>query len=342
MLFINYPQWLSPEVIPGLPIRWYSLAYIFGSLITYFLVANICKRSNKNLYEHLPNLFMWMIISMFIGARLFSKLVYSRDISILLTPWEMFWPFENGKFVGIQGLSYHGALIGTILGGLIYTKLNNLNFRKTGDIITTCVPLGYTLGRLGNFANGELFGRVTTSQWGMIFPRAELLPYGNERVKQFADELGIEPNVQGLVNLPRHPSQLYEAFLEGIACFSILYVLYKIIIHTKYYFPGLFICLYIILYSTFRFFVEYFRQPDEGLEFIVSFSKKLQPRWFLSHLSDLSIGQVLSIIAIIIALLGLIAFYMFEKHVQRTQTIIHPYPAIPSKKHRNHKHGSKR
>lgn len=332
-----YPTWLSPEVFSGFPLRWYSLSYITAFFITYLLASYLSKRTYKELSEHLSNLVIWAILGMIIGARLFSKLIYSKDFSVLLQPWEMFWPFLDGKFVGIQGLSYHGGVIGAGIAMLLYARIYRLQPLRVLDIIAVTAPLGYTLGRLGNFANGELYGRVSTVPWGIIFPNAEQLPYGNSRVQQIADSLEIAPGINGLVNLPRHPSQLYEAFFEGIFCFVILFTLFKLIRKTRYYLPGSFSLLYIILYSTARFIIEYFRQPDEGLNFIVRFSENNDSPWFLSSLLDFSMGQILSVIFIIFSLLILLFLWMRARN-PLIQHATRPVHVSTRKKKRRHQH----
>ncbi len=313
MLYIEFPAWIKPEIISGLPLRWYSLAYLLAFLITYLIASHLCKIYYKDFNSQLSNLFVWMIFGIIIGARIFSKLIYSQEWSLLYQPWLMFWPFDSsGQFVGIQGLSYHGGLIGMLVASLIFTRVKRYKFSRIVDIIAVSAPLGYTLGRLGNFINGELYGRITTASWGIVFPRAEQLPYGDSRIKEVADSLQIEPAATGLVNLPRHPSQLYEAFFEGIVCFAILYCLYRLIANSKYYFYGFFSALYIMLYSTARFIIEYFRQPDANLDFVLRFSENNSPRWFLNSLLNFSTGQVLSMIAILFSIVWMV--WAFHSH----------------------------
>ena len=140
-------------------------------------------------------------------------------------------------------MSYHGGLIGATIAGWLYIRKAQLDWWSTVDLFVTVIPLGYTFGRLGNFINGELYGRETTSAIGMYFPLAP------------AGEL-------------RHPSQLYEAFFEGVFLFAILWSVRKIKMP-----KGAMLALYLIGYGTARFFIEYFRQPDSHLGFVLlSFS----------------------------------------------------------------------
>ena len=150
----------------------------------------------------------------------------------------------NGfRFTGITGMSYHGGLIGVIVAAVIFVRKNRLDFFQMADLVVPCIPLGYTFGRLGNFINGELYGRVTTLPIGMYFPLAP----GPGR---------------------RHPSQLYEAFFEGIVLFIVLWTL-KGHVRTR----GAMLALYLMGYGLFRFFIEYARQPDAQLGFVfLSFS----------------------------------------------------------------------
>jgi phosphatidylglycerol:prolipoprotein diacylglycerol transferase len=165
-----------------------------------------------------------------------------------LDPDNMFhrMPFEFSggiRFTGITGMSYHGGLIGVVVGAIIFGRKNDLAFFHLADLIVPCIPLGYTFGRLGNFINGELYGRLTTHPIGMIFPLAP----GPGR---------------------RHPSQLYEAFFEGIVLFAVLWTLKKRVTT-----PGAMLALYLMGYGLVRFFIEYARQPDAHLGFIwLSFS----------------------------------------------------------------------
>ena len=320
MLYVQYPQWLKPEIIPGFPVRWYGLMYLLAFFTCYiFTYVQLKKeKSTQVLLPQLSNVFFWAIIGLLIGARIVSEVVYSKNIGILLQPWLLFWPFDsNMNFTGIQGMSYHGGLIGSITAVLLYCRIKRLPTWILCDRITIGASLGYGFGRLGNFANGELFGRITASPIGMIFSHAEKLPYGDERVKAIADAVHITPDSLGMVNLPRHPSQLYETALESIATFIILFIIYKLTYKKKSYIPGMFIPLYIMLYSIARFIVEYFRQPDVGLDFVASFSTISNPRWLLATPWNFTTGQVFSFVLICISICILISMGIYHKRKKK-------------------------
>jgi phosphatidylglycerol:prolipoprotein diacylglycerol transferase len=195
--------------------------------------------------EEIQNLMMYMIIGLIVGARLGYVLFYNLSY-YLGNPLEIFLPFSfsNGiTLTGISGMSFHGGLIGILVSAWIYTRKAGLNFWGMADLFAPVVPLGYTFGRLGNFINGELYGRTTSASIGMYFP---LAPGSNLR----------------------HPSQLYEAFFEGIFLFIVLWSLRKIQKPR-----GTMLAFYLIGYGIVRFFIEYFRQPDAHIGFIfMSFS----------------------------------------------------------------------
>ena len=135
-------------------------------------------------------------------------------------------------------MSYHGGAIGVLVATVMFCRKHTINFWNFADLFAAAIPLGYTFGRIGNFINGELYGRVTTAPWGMYFP---LDPY-----RQL-----------------HHPSQLYEAFFEGIVLFALLWSIRK-----KKCFDGFLFSLYLIGYGTVRFFIEFYREPDPQLGFI--------------------------------------------------------------------------
>ena len=186
-----------------------------------------------------------MMLGLIIGGRLGYVLFYHFSYYIR-HPLEIILPFEfsNGiRFTGITGMSFHGGLICVILFSWIYCRRNRLGLLSMADLFIPGIPLGYTFGRLGNFINGELFGRITTAPIGMYFPLA--------------------PERQ-----LRHPSQLYEAFFEGIFLFIIMWTL-RNRVSTR----GAMLAIFLIGYGTVRFFIEYFRQPDAHLGFVwLSFS----------------------------------------------------------------------
>jgi phosphatidylglycerol:prolipoprotein diacylglycerol transferase len=229
-------------------VQYYGLMYIVAFTVTYALVRYRLKRENIQFavsVNHVNDLMTFMIIGVIIGGRLGYVLFYNFSYYIH-HPFEIFLPFEfsNGiTFTGLSGMSFHGGLLGVILSAWLYTKKNSLSFWDMADLFAPAIPLGYTFGRIGNFINGELYGRVTSSPIGMYFP------------------LAPGPN-------PRHPSQLYEAFFEGIFLFAVLWPMRKIP------FPkGTILAFYLIGYGLVRFFIEYFRQPDAHLGFVwMSFS----------------------------------------------------------------------
>lgn len=267
--FITFWQHLPEHIKPNIiaigffELRYYGLMYLLAFLSTYLLA--IYRIKNKEVPFHkeiIQNYFLKVIFAVIIGGRLGYVLFYNLKY-YLQYPLEIFLPlqFKDGvHYTGIYGMSYHGGLIGVILVSLIFTYKNKIDFWRFMDFLATLVPLGYTFGRIGNFINGELYGRITNSKIGMYF--------------------SLAPTYQ-----LRHPSQLYEAFFEGIFLFVVLWSLRKIKA-----FSGFLLSLYLIGYGSLRFFIEFFREPDAQIGFIFGI---------------LTLGQILCL-AMIIA--GLIIF----------------------------------
>jgi len=300
-LFIQYPSWLKPEIIPGLPVRWYGLMYIFAFATTYILYRiQIKERKFPMTEDDLSSLFTWGILSLIIGARLFSTLIYETRDTYIKQPWLIFWPFRNGRFTGLQGMSYHGGTFAALLAVIIFAKVKKFNFREICDMMVAGIPLGYTFGRLGNFINAELYGRATASPIGMIFPNATKLPANEPWVAEIAEKTGAVIN-GAIVNLPRHPSQLYEAFFEGIVLWAIIWFFRK-----RKPFKGFLIGLYVIGYGFFRFIIEYFREPDADLGYRIEFVKSTLPVAYAHPLFSFSTGQILCFLMIIFGIIWLI------------------------------------
>ena len=308
--YIPFPTWLNPEIVPGLPLRWYGLMYLVAFYLTYRLLrVRIAERDLTVDNETVLNLFFWGIIGVLIGGRLISVIVYDPSGHYLRNPLQIIVPFarEGGKlrFVGLQGMAYHGGLLGAIVAVALYCRAKRLPVAEWMDMIATCTPLGYTFGRVGNFINGELFGRVTTVPWGVVFPDAPGFPAEQAWVREMAGRSGIEIGPeQALVNLARHPSQLYEAALEGLLLFVVLWF----VLRKRAPFPGVLFSAYLIGYGVVRFAVEYLRQPDPGLDFpimLVPVANASQ-----TSLLNFTTGQILS--AIMIGA-GLLAFFLLRR-----------------------------
>ena len=230
--------------IGSFSIYWYSTMYLVAFGVVYLLCR---KKINNNEYTKLTllefeDLLSWCFIALIIGARLGYVLFYNFEYYID-NPLEILLPFsiKNGvwKFTGIAGMSYHGGVIGVLIAIWLYARKKDLHLYTIADFLTPAIPLGYFFGRIGNFINGELYGRVTEASIGMYFPNA-----GDYQL--------------------RHPSQLYEAFFEGI----VLYFLIKSL-KTRFTFLGFNSGLYVFGYAFFRFFIEYVREPDKHLQFIL-------------------------------------------------------------------------
>jgi phosphatidylglycerol:prolipoprotein diacylglycerol transferase len=240
----HLPEHMDPVILEfgSFRLQYYGLMYIVAFATTYILASYRIRQEDRFRIdtEGLQGLMTAMILGLIVGARLGYVLFYNFSY-YLHHPLEIILPFDfsNGiRFTGITGMSYHGGLIGVVVATVIFVRKNRLAFFEMADLIVPCIPLGYTFGRLGNFINGELFGRVTAHPIGMYFP--------------FAPGTGR-----------RHPSQLYEAFFEGIVLFVVLWSV-KNRVTTR----GAMLALYLMGYGLVRFFIEYARQPDAHLGFI--------------------------------------------------------------------------
>lgn len=261
----HLPEHINSSIfqIGSFQLRWYSMMYIAAFLTTYLLV--IYRTRHEESFkgyssESVQDLFIWMIAGLIIGARLGYVFFYNFSYYVH-HPLEIILPFEfsNGiHFIGISGMSYHGGAIGVLIAGLIYCRKYKADFWNLADLLCPVIPLGYTFGRIGNFLNGELYGRVTNAAWGMYFP-------------------------QDPTHKLRHPSQLYEAFFEGIFLFAILWRFRKAHIP-----KGAFLGIYITGYGAVRFIIEVFREPDSQLGFVVG---------------HFTMGQVLCLIMMVTGLL---------------------------------------
>ncbi|MCB5230141.1 MAG: prolipoprotein diacylglyceryl transferase, partial [Candidatus Cloacimonetes bacterium] len=247
--YVNYPSWISPNIIPSLPFRWYSIMYIVAFGITYFLFNRQRKQKLIEINsDDTSALFLYAIAGLIIGARLFSALFYYGSVYYWKNPHLIFWPFEEGRFVGLPGMSYHGGLIGAVVGTLLFCRFYKRSFFEIADVMVSGIPLGYTFGRLGNFINGELWGRVTTVKWAMIFPEAPRFSTTYTWVKEVAAKVGLEIGQLLYINLPRHPSQLYEALFEGV----VLWLFLWFIIKPRKKFSGYILSWYLIGYGAVR------------------------------------------------------------------------------------------
>ena len=301
LLSIDFPSWLKPEIIPGLPFRWYGLMYIFAFATAFLMYRRQVKERNFPMSEEqLYSLFTWGILGLLLGARLFSTLIYETSDIYRRSPWLIFWPFRNGQFTGLMGMSYHGGAIGGLLAVILFAKVKKFNFREIGDMFAASIPLGFTFGRLGNFINAELYGRVTTGPMGMIFPNAAPLPVSETWVREAAEKTGAVV-VNGMVNLPRHPSQLYEMIFEGIVLWVIIWLF-----RNRKPFNGFLIGLYFLGYGLFRFFIEYLRQPDAELGYRIEFIRNNLPVAYAHPPLSFTTGQILCFGMIVFGVVWLI------------------------------------
>lgn len=272
--YIPYPSWIHPEIIPGLPVRWYGLMYLIAFFITYLLfMFQLRERAAQTGVplatkdkEAVLDMFFWAIIGLLIGARAFAVTIYDPSGYYLQHPLQIILPFSTVdgrvRLTGIAGMSYHGGVLGASIAIITYLKVKKLDALAWGDMLVSGIPLGYTFGRLGNFINGELYGRITRASWGMIFPGAESFPANQPWVRDFAASVGLPlPSGGAFVNLPRHPSQLYEAFFEGIVLWLILWFIAR----KRRPYKGFSVACYMLGYGVIRFFIEYVRQPDRGI-----------------------------------------------------------------------------
>ncbi|MDD5722155.1 MAG: prolipoprotein diacylglyceryl transferase [Syntrophales bacterium] len=233
----HIPEHINPAFleIGSFQLRYYGLMYLVAFSVVYLLVIHrIQNEKFEYSKETIQDYFVWAIGALLIGGRLGYVLFYNLEY-YAAHPLSIVLPFDISdgfRFVGISGLSYHGGLVGILLVSIFFFRRRNISFWRFADLFCPAIPMGYTFGRIGNFLNGELYGRVTDVWWGMYFPL-------------------------DLLHTLRHPSQLYEAFFEGIFLFVILWSVRK-----KEYLTGNFFSLYLIGYGTVRFFIEFFRQPD--------------------------------------------------------------------------------
>jgi phosphatidylglycerol---prolipoprotein diacylglyceryl transferase len=233
---LHYPD-IDPIIFAVGPfaVRWYGLMYVLGFAAAYFLVSRQAKQVGwQQMLDQLDNLNLALIFGVILGGRLGYVLFYNLPY-YLKHPVEIVATWQGG-------MSFHGGVIGVLTAGLLFCRSKKLNFWKAADLYTVTVPLGLGLGRIGNFMNGELYGRTTDVPWGMIFP--------------------------GGGELPRHPSQLYEALLEGLVLFLILWPLRAKPWQNppaKLWPHGSLLALFLLCYGTFRWLIEFLREPDPQL-----------------------------------------------------------------------------
>tara|TARA_A100000164_G_scaffold89694_1_gene77469 strand:- start:53 stop:847 length:795 start_codon:yes stop_codon:yes gene_type:complete len=249
-----------------LQIRWYSLAYIFGILAGWkygkFIIKKQIFDESKNIYiKNFDDLIGYIIVGIIVGGRLgyvifYNPLFYLNNLGEIFKLW-------NG------GMSFHGGFVGVVIATYFFSKFKDLNYKIYFDTICCVAPIGIFLGRIANFINGELYGMPTNKSWGVIFPNID--------------------------NLLRHPSQIYEAFLEGF----ILFIILNFFLTKKILGKGIISSLFLILYGVFRIISEQFRQPDDHIGYL---------------LGQLSMGTILSILMVILGSLFLSKIIFYEKN----------------------------
>jgi phosphatidylglycerol---prolipoprotein diacylglyceryl transferase len=268
----HLPEYFNPIAfrIGSAEVSWYGIMYLVAFALVYYFVRYRIRTEKLGIsLEVFQDFFPWAIIGLLLGARLGDVLIYDwgyfqNHLSQIFLPFDI---QNHWKYIGIYGMSYFGGLIGITIAFYIFCRMRKINLLEFSDLFAPVIPLAFTFGRMGNFINGELYGRVTQKFWGMYFPL-------------------------DLTGQLRHPSQLYEALLEGILLFVILWSIRKKNLpctpnSAMNGFPvGYLTAFYLIGYGIARFISEFFREPDNG--------------WFFW---SLTFGQWLSIGIIILGIL---------------------------------------
>jgi phosphatidylglycerol:prolipoprotein diacylglycerol transferase len=245
-----------------LQIGWYGLAYVLSFLIGIYFIKKINQHHQKKIgNKKIDDFFIWAIVGVILGGRL-GYILFYQTASIFTNPLNILYIWKGG-------MSFHGGLIGIAIAILFFSKKNSLNFFQLSDLVSSVAPIGLFIGRLANFINVELYGRVTNFPFAMIYPSVD--------------------------QLPRHPSQLYEAFFEGIILFVILIYYNKKNYNNNNF--GLITSLFLILYGVFRILLEFLREPDAHIGLF---------------LNSISLGQLLCIPLIIIG----VGIYIKQKNVK--------------------------
>jgi phosphatidylglycerol:prolipoprotein diacylglycerol transferase len=260
--FLQFPV-IDPIIfsIGPVSLRWYGTMYLIGFLAAMFMANKAADRSNGSwTRDQVSDLLFYGFLGVILGGRVGYVLFYQFEY-FLSDPLYLFEIWQGG-------MSFHGGLLGVILAIFIFARKTNKSFLAVGDFVAPLVPIGLGMGRLGNFINAELWGRQTDVSWAMVFPTDPL-------------------------QVPRHPSQLYEFALEGVVLFAILYIISR-----KTRTPGLASGAFLIGYGIFRSIVEFFREPDAHLGLYFSFISK---------------GQILSIPMILIGMLIIYLGYLSQQ-----------------------------
>lgn len=228
---LTYPH-IDPVIfrVGPLAVRWYGLMYLAGFVCAYLVIRYLARLRGLALdKEKISDLLFWCVLGVVLGGRIGYTLFYNPEF-YFHHPLQVFAVWQGG-------MSFHGGLLGVVVATLLYCRKHQLSALAVGDVLVTAAPIGLGLGRIGNFINGELWGRPTDLPWGMVFP-------------------GAGP-------LPRHPSQLYEMGLEGVVLFLLLWWL-----HRRQAPVGVPFFTFFLGYGCFRFLVEFVRQPDAQLGFL--------------------------------------------------------------------------
>lgn len=236
---IKFPD-IDPVIVSfgSLAISWYSMAYVAGVLVGWYYARKIIQLNHGGgiTKKHLEDFVSWSIISIVIGGRLGYVLFY-EPVKYFSDPIEILKTYKGG-------MSFHGGFIGLVVGSYIFCRKYQIRFLSFCDILAVVAPIGLFLGRIANFINAEHYGRITNVPWAIVFPYSD--------------------------GLPRHPSQLYEAFLEGVAIFAIMaYLVFCTGLLRK---AGKLSAVFLISYGFFRIIVEFFREPDGAGYFLDYFT----------------------------------------------------------------------
>jgi phosphatidylglycerol:prolipoprotein diacylglycerol transferase len=274
------------------------MMYVVGFLLAYLFYKHYIKKGViKMKLDEMGDILFVVILGVLIGGRLGYILFYNIGYYIH-NPLEIFMVWRGG-------MSFHGGLIFSMLAAWIYTRIKKKNFFDIADIFLIPVPIGLFFGRWGNFVNGELWGNATDAPWGMIFnpkpeignPGPSLYSTSEAWVVALARKVGlpIQPG-QTQINLPRHPSQIYEMLMEGLILFTIMFLVFKLVKNKP---RGLMMSIFLGGYGIARFIGENFRQPDAQLGYLFG-------DWF-------TMGMLLSLPMILTGIIGIILAYKFNR-----------------------------